>query len=194
MSGKKYTKEEKQFLKSFIPGHTYKETENEFEKKFSKRITRNQLKAFSRYYHIRTGINSGRIKKGSIPKNYRPIGSEKILKSGYVLIKTADPGKWEMKHKFVWEQKHGKIPKGYTLLFADRNQQNVTLDNLRLVSRKTQVVMAHEGLLSCGAEYIDTAIAIAELKRVCREAEKNGKRNKRKREPADQNGSSSESR
>ena len=167
-----YTSEEKRFLKNFIPGHTYMETESEFKRKFGRELTRNQVKNFCQYYCIRTGINSGRVKKGSIPLNYCPVGSEKVLKSGYILIKTGDPGIWELKHKYIWEQKYGKIPEGYVLLFADGNKQNVTLENLRIVSRKTQVVMAHEGLLSCGAEYIDIAIAIAELKRGCRRAEK----------------------
>lgn len=173
---KGYTDEEKQFLKEYIPGHTYKEIECEFNRRFGKEIPRKSLRNFRQYYHLKTGcISSGRFKKNTKGANYRPVGSETVCKNGYVIIKIADPSVWRLKHKYIWEQAYGEIPPGYTLLFADGNPQNITLDNLRLVSRKTQIVMAHEKMLSCGAEYIDTAIAIAELKRARGEAE-NAKR------------------
>lgn len=44
------------------------------------------------------------FKKGNVPKNYKPVGSKRILKEGYVEIKIADPNQWELEHRLVWEK------------------------------------------------------------------------------------------
>ena len=38
------------------------------------------------------------------------------------------------KHRWVWEQAHGKIPKGYIIAFRDGNKQNCALENLQMMS------------------------------------------------------------
>ncbi len=50
-------------------------------------------------------------------------------------IKVAEPNKWQMIHVYIWEQKHGKIPKGHCVIFKDKNTLNTRLDNLMLVTR-----------------------------------------------------------
>ena len=78
------------------------------------------------------------FKKGDIPSNKKPIGSERIIKDGYTEIKVAEPNKWESpKHRVIWEKVNGKISKGYALVFADGNKQNFGLDNLILVSEQS---------------------------------------------------------
>ena len=42
----------------------------------------------------------------------------------------------KMKHRYVWEQAHGKIPDGYLVAFRDGNRQNCDLSNLYLISRQ----------------------------------------------------------
>ncbi len=39
-------------------------------------------------------------------------------------------------HRYIWEQEHGKIPKGYNVCFKDGNRMNCTLDNLIFLSDK----------------------------------------------------------
>ncbi|MFR0816520.1 MAG: HNH endonuclease signature motif containing protein [Enterococcus casseliflavus] len=43
--------------------------------------------------------------------------------------------RWRPKHKVEWEKVHGEIPKGYVLIFLDGNKQNITMDNLKLVTQ-----------------------------------------------------------
>ena len=76
-----------------------------------------------------------RFKKGQAPHNLRPVGYERIdKKDGYVFIKVEMGRKMVLKHRWVWEQAHGKIPKGYIVTFIDGNRQNCELENLKLMS------------------------------------------------------------
>lgn len=82
----------------------------------------------------------GRFKPGEKRKTnptYRPIGYEKVYPDGYVWIVT-ERGRMP-KHRYVWEQAHGPIPKGYCVKFRDGNRMNCTLENLYLVSRADHV-------------------------------------------------------
>lgn len=79
------------------------------------------------------------FKKGLTPPNLRPVGSERVNVDGYVEIKVEGSRKWKLKHRVVWEEANGPIPKGYNIQFKDKNKQNVSLDNLYLISRGEQL-------------------------------------------------------
>lgn len=76
-----------------------------------------------------------RFHKGNTPHNHREIGSERITKDGYIEIKIAEPNKWKLKHRHIWETENGPIPKGMILIFKDNNSQNITTENLQLISK-----------------------------------------------------------
>ena len=76
-----------------------------------------------------------RFKKGQLPHNYKPVGSERICKDGYIEVKVSDPNKWMHKHRVIWESANGKVPKGMMIKFKDGNRENIVLDNLYLESR-----------------------------------------------------------
>ncbi|MEI8609983.1 HNH endonuclease signature motif containing protein [Enterovibrio sp. Hal110] len=78
--------------------------------------------------------NSGTFKKGNEPVNRRPIGSERINVEGYIEIKVAEPSQWALKHRIVYEQAHGEIPPRHNIRFRDGDRQNLSLDNMVLVS------------------------------------------------------------
>lgn len=77
--------------------------------------------------------------KGHTPKNHRDVGSERINKDGYIEVKVAEPNKWKAKHRVIWEEANGPVEKGYNVQFKDGNPQNVTLENLYLISRSRQL-------------------------------------------------------
>lgn len=86
-----------------------------------------------------TGANKTSFRAGNIPPNAKKAGSISMRKdkngSTYMHIKISEPNKWQMLHVYIWETKHGKIPKGYCVIFKDKNTLNTRLDNLMLVSR-----------------------------------------------------------
>ena len=86
------------------------------------------------------------FKKGNIPANHREIGEERITKDGYVEIKVRDRcgnDNWEYKHRWIYEQHYGKIPKGHNIIFLDGNKQNFNIDNLKAVSKAEDLIMNH---------------------------------------------------
>lgn len=74
----------------------------------------------------------GQFKKGQLPHNTKPEGYERFDKDGYTLVKTE--GKFVLKHRKIWEEHYGKIPKGYIVVFKDNNRQNFDIENLECIT------------------------------------------------------------
>ena len=77
--------------------------------------------------------------KGNRPHNRKPVGSERTNKEGYFEVKTADPNKWELKHRVVWEKHNGAIPKGVNIQFVDGDRTNCDINNLYAITRTEQI-------------------------------------------------------
>jgi phage protein len=190
-----YTQEEQDFFREFVPGHTYKEIQAEFCKRFNKTLTSNQVIGYIKRNGLNTGTdgrfkkgqtahNKGKkgwyaqgmernwFKKGNIPQNYKPVGSERISKDGYIEIKVKDPNKWQLKHRYVWEKENGKVPKGMILIFKDSNKLNVCLDNLILISRAENAVINRAGDSVFTGQAKEVVVNLARLKCATRKAKK----------------------
>lgn len=78
------------------------------------------------------------FKKGSLPPNTKFNGAVSVRKdkSGhsyqYIRIRKA---KWVPLHRHMWEQKRGKIKRGYNIVFKDGNSMNCKISNLKAVTR-----------------------------------------------------------
>lgn len=80
-----------------------------------------------------------RFRKGNIPGNHKPVGYERINRDGYIEAKIAEPNKFQQKHRLVWIEHNGNIPSGYNIQFKDGNRQNVSIENLYMISRSEQM-------------------------------------------------------
>ena len=103
------------------------------------------------------------FKKGSVPKNYRPVGSERISVDGYIEVKVADPNVWKLKHRVIWEAANEPIPENHALIFLDGNSLNCVMENLKLVTRSELLAMSRYHLFSKDAEMNDAASNLARL-------------------------------
>ncbi len=45
-------------------------------------------------------------------------------------------GKWELYHRYLWQQTHGAIPQGHCIWFKDGDTMNCSIENLECISRK----------------------------------------------------------
>ena len=87
-----------------------------------------------------TGANKTSFKKGQNTWNKKPVGYERICsKDGYILIKTAEPNTFKLKHRVVWEQAHGPVPKNHVIAFLNQDKTDCCLENLILMSKAEMV-------------------------------------------------------
>jgi len=176
-----YTKEEIEFVKKNIKGRPYLKLLAMFNKKFKLQLSLKQFETLTYKHGLRNGV--GKFKPGHKPfnkgigtkqwkkicrtrKDYIPVGSERTTNNcykEYVDVKVGE-AKWKRKHVLIWEEAHGKVPKGHVVIFADGNQKNFKLENLLLVSRKELGVMNASGLIFNNVELTKTGKAIADLK------------------------------
>lgn len=192
----KYSKTEDQFLIDNVKGITLKELTNRFNKKFNVNLTESSISNRKVKLGIKSGIVGGQFvkgqtsfnkgkkwseymseegqknsrkttfKKGNIPANRRPIGSERIDKRDGILIKFRDGYKtrsWMPKSRYVYEQAYGTIPKGHKVIFADGNNRNFDLDNLVLVSNAEELIMNKRKLMKEDASLTKTGALIAKV-------------------------------
>lgn len=84
------------------------------------------------------GSEKGQFKKGHQPKNTKHDGASVIRRKRggkpYRWIRVA-LGKWKQYHVYLWERVYGPVPKGNIIIFADDDTLNVTLENLRCITR-----------------------------------------------------------
>jgi hypothetical protein len=89
------------------------------------------------------GVSPGRMaetqfSKGSVPRNWRPIGSLRYC-DGYLQRKMTDTGyppfDWRPEHHVIWVAANGELPADHILIFKDGNRSHVVLDNLELITR-----------------------------------------------------------
>lgn len=195
-----WTPEEDALLRELAPGRTIYEISEELRKHGIYRKP-----AQVRYRKKYLGITSGQVqrpsekskatqfKPGSLPHNTKPIGYERLSKSGYIEVKvkmrpTALPdGKrcndnFVPKHKLVWEAANGPVPEGCIVVFKDGNKQNVSLENLACITRGQNAVMNQAHIRCDNPEAFDVCLAMADIKSAVSKRKKEVKRsNGRKR-------------
>ena len=74
----------------------------------------------------------------------------------YFFIRLA-PMKWYPLHQFLWEEAHGKQPKGHLVNFIDGNSLNCVLENLQLITRKKNM-LRNSGSVNLSDSYVASMI------------------------------------
>ena len=180
----RWTDEEKEYLASIVKGKTYKELLALMNEKFDYEFSSQQIESALRRYNLKTGntgqfkkyqepwnkglkgyigANKTSFKKGTIPPNYKPVGTERFAKDGYIEVKVKDPNVWELKHRYIYKKHYGKIPKGYNVIFADKNISNFDIDNLILVSKAEMLILNKNKLIFEDKDFTKVGVNIAKL-------------------------------
>lgn len=107
--------------------------------------------------------NSGCFQKGHLPKNWKPVGSERVDVDGYVLVKVAEPNVWQLKSVVVWETAHGKIKKGHVIRYKDDNRLNCSIENLDVIRRPVHLYLNQHGYSEMPEELKPSLKMIAEV-------------------------------
>lgn len=87
---------------------------------------------------VETQFKPGQL-NGRAAEMYQPLGSERVTRDGIRQRKIRDDGpsqyRWRAVHALLWEEHNGPIPKGHIVVFKDGNRENITLENLELITR-----------------------------------------------------------
>lgn len=181
---KRYTKEELDYIRKITPGRHYHEIVEMFNKKFERQIDAKKLKYTLRNHNISTGLtgrfekgitpyNKGKkypgtgnkttFRKGATPHNKMKVGEDTITTDGYVKTKIAEPDVWEYKHKLIWAEVNGSIPEKHSIIFADGNKLNLSIDNLLLVSKAELLMLNRKKLISENSELTKTGLNVVKV-------------------------------
>lgn len=185
-SNRVFTDEQEQWIRDNVKGIGNVELTNMFNERFCEQRKPQQLKTWKKNHKVSSGLTGrfekGRVnehkgdhsfripnsehtrfKKGNCPKNHLPIGTTVKNTDGYFQTKVAEPNKWKLTHRLIWEKANGPIPNGYTVTFLDKNKENLELSNLALLSRRAQTVAQHHYGLSEDREISKSVIQLSEL-------------------------------
>ncbi|MBR3125035.1 MAG: HNH endonuclease [Mogibacterium sp.] len=179
------------FMMEIIPGHTELEIRDEFYKQFKIKLSESQIKNFKHRYKIKSGTHGGHFPKGhipfnkgkkmteeqykksaatmfkpgNIPTNHRELFSERVDVDGYVLIKIAEPNKWQHKHRYIYERHYGvKLKKSDVVIFLDGNRQNFEISNLVRMTRAELARYNQDHFYGDDLDINKCAVGIAKLK------------------------------
>lgn len=158
----KYNEIQKKFIVENYRGRTTKQLTDMFNKEFNTNITSEKMSSFKKYHKLKSGVNTMFVKNIK-PHNYKTIGSEFINSDGYVMIKIAEPNKWILKQRYIYEKLHGSIPEGYSVIFANKDKTDFSEDNLLLVENKDKLVAKNKHLIYKNKELTKTGLLIAKL-------------------------------
>ena len=180
----KWTDEEKEYLASIVKGSTYKEITEKMNDKFEYNFSEEQIKGMMYRNKLTTGTggyfkkgstpwnkglkgymgaNKTSFKKGTIPPNQVPIGTESITKGGYIKVKVGEPNKWKLKQRYIYEQHYGEIPNNCNVIFADKNIRNFDINNLVLVSKAEMLILNKNKLIFEDKELTKVGVNIAKV-------------------------------
>ena len=185
---KLYPEEVKRFIAEHYVGTSWQVMTDLLNQTFGTNYTKNQIRAYYKNNRLDSGLK-GHFKKGGVPwnkgtkglqqggeetqfkpgnrsANWVPVGSERVNSDGYADVKIQD-GKlqknWKCKHRIIWEEANGPVPKGHVIIFADSNRLNVSLDNLILITQKELSVLNKKGLIKNDPELTKTGVVVANL-------------------------------
>lgn len=186
---KLYPPEIQKFIRDNHKGTGHQAMANLLNKTFGTNYTKQQMKNYYARFKLNSGLtgqfvkgcepwNKGmsktwkggeetQFKKGNIPHNRVPIGTERVdAKDGYIYVKIQDGHlnrNWKQKHVLIWEQHNGSVPEGHCIIFGDGNKRNFDINNLICVSRKQLARLNQNGLIQNDADLTRTGIIIADM-------------------------------
>lgn len=210
MAVHKWSEEEIEFIREVYPYYENKEISKMVKEKFGFDVSTRNLQNVRNKYKIPKKVipnsgcyrkgdvpwNKGRemsdetkekvkktwFKKGQIPKNHKPVGSTRVDRDGYKLIKIAEPNKWALYHRRLYEKEHGeKLKKNEAVIFADGDKSNFDLDNLVKVSRANLLYLNNKKLIFDDPELTKTGVNTSKVAEKIRQREREREREWRTR-------------
>lgn len=112
--------------------------------------------------HWKKGKKAGiDFKRPRESKRSVPVGSE-LINRGVVHIKIAR-NKWVPKHRYLWEQANGPLPKGSIIIFANNDKRDFSPENLICITRRELAYMNKQKYNTDLPETKEAAILLSKI-------------------------------
>jgi hypothetical protein len=138
----------------------------------------------------RPGFGPGRMKetqfkkgerRGVAAKLWKPIGTERISKDGYLERKINDDlplqRRWRAVHLLLWESVNGPLPRAHAVAFKNGDKTDIRLDNLELITRRE--LMARNTVHNLPKPLAQTVQLLGALKRKINRRSRNEEQDRR---------------
>lgn len=171
----RFTREMVEFLDGLPRSMNYAEMARRLNEKFGTKTHRSTIGDLCiKRLGFKRSENSGQFMKGQAGITNLDVGVERNL-NGYIFIKIANNKieglhtyqnrkvNWVAKHRYIYEQHHGPVPKGWIVIFLDNNNRNFDPDNLYAVPRSIHARMCNNQWYTDSREHTLTAIKLCEL-------------------------------
>ena len=176
---RKFTEEQREFLKENYSKYNNRELHRIFNEKFNETRTMRSIKQFGFYYglqvdeDVKQTYRRANLDQESCPKATREAGAVRV-ECGRPLMKDQN-GKWSTMAKVVWEKEHGPVPEGYIVTTLNNDPFDCRPENIVMISQHCHGYLSKFNLRSTDPEITKTGIMLGELI----EAVKNQKKEKK---------------
>ena len=172
-----YTEEMEKFIRLNAPGKFNKELTKLFNKVFNVNFSLESIRCKKKHMRVKSGVDTGklladvgkktRFKKGNVPYQFQPIGTEVLRCDGYIWVKVkiTKPARfgWVQKHRLIYEENYGSIPEGYQVMFKDQDKLNLDPNNLMLVTMNQKAYVSRNRLFTSDPELNAAAFLVSSI-------------------------------
>ena len=174
-----YTDAENNWLIQNINKHRYKDLVGIFNETFNTNLTYDAITSHClRTLQIKRGKENqyGFSKGKQTTKHTLPIGTERwdgvnvwvkvsddvVEEQNICNSKRSNPN-WQLKKRLVWESHYGRIPDNMIIICLNKDEQDCSIENLYVTTRKINFMMAKNHWYSENRELTRTALKWCEL-------------------------------
>lgn len=213
-----HTDEMIEFIVEHNKGTSAKDLAEMFNERFGTNRTANDMKVFRRNHRLKSGLtghfpkghvpytkgkkwdeylskeaqaNSRKtcFRKGQLPQNTAPIGTEIVDRDGYTRVKVTDENgngmsrfNWKFKQRIIWEKHYGPIPDDHMIIFLDGDKSNLDISNLACVSQAENIRLNQYGFrFGDDPEMTKAGLSLIKIDEKIREGNKKNQRKNQKK-------------
>ena len=158
----KYSKEFEDYARKYAKTHTREQLRKRLQKKYNLLLSTHKITNYLYLHNIRCIDYHNKVTKRKIQRH--PIGYERKNEDGMVMVKIAQPNKWEYKQRLIYMQYHKcKLSEDEYIIFRNQNRNDFSIDNLKKVTRKESSYLANNEMFSKDPDVTDTGVLTAKL-------------------------------